>query len=505
MARLPLVGGAYSPRSIIANCQRCWNLYPERNPTGAPVPLTHYQRPGLKPLTQLADAAPVRGLYRASNGNAYCVCGSSVYTISASWNATKLGTITPGLTNPTSMIDNGTDLLLVDGSTNGWTIHLADNTFAQVVDTTGIFQGANKVDIIDGFIIWNMPGTANFGSTLFNQIKFDATQYAAKFGYPDPLMTLAVNRHEITMIGALKSEVWYDAGLSTFPFAELQGVYYEHGTVATYSAAPYDITVAWLGQDLAGQGVVYRARGYQCQRISNHAVEFQIRKMADSVGIADAIGYWYQKDGHQFYVLHFPAGDQTWVYDDALGNDVEMAWHQEGWTDGDGQFHRHRANCHAFVHGTNLVGDWENGWLYAMDMNTYSDTVDSRTYPLTCVRTFPHISTGEVEIGSFGKRPVTADGHLVQYHKFMLDLECGMAPQNADGTPAQIILRYSDDRGRTWSQDILQSGGQPGEYLTWPTWQGIGMARDRVFEVEYAFQGPGALNGAWVEASVERI
>lgn len=49
MVLIPLTSGAYSSQSVIANAQRCVNLYPESNPkaTNPPVPVTHYQRPGL--------------------------------------------------------------------------------------------------------------------------------------------------------------------------------------------------------------------------------------------------------------------------------------------------------------------------------------------------------------------------------------------------------------------------------------------------------------------------
>ncbi len=50
MARLPLLGGAYTARSVIANAQKCINLYPEKNQSDSPVPLTHYQRPGFDPI-----------------------------------------------------------------------------------------------------------------------------------------------------------------------------------------------------------------------------------------------------------------------------------------------------------------------------------------------------------------------------------------------------------------------------------------------------------------------
>jgi hypothetical protein len=160
MDRIPLIGGSYVARSIIANAQRCVNLFPESNTRDAMAPVTHYQRPGYLPLVQ-GPMAPVRCLYRASNGNGYAVIGSNVYYVTPNFVLTLLGQITAGLTGPCKMADNGNQILLVDGSAMGWTITLANNAFAVANDTSGLFAGANWVDVIDGFTLWNFPGTRN--------------------------------------------------------------------------------------------------------------------------------------------------------------------------------------------------------------------------------------------------------------------------------------------------------------------------------------------------------
>lgn len=483
--RLPLLGGAYQARSIIANAQRCVNLFPELNPKDAPVQVTHYQRPGLVKLVQ-GPNLPVRGVWQASNGNGYCVIGQNVYAVSNVWALTLIGALTVPLGTPVSFVDNGITGLLVDNSMFGYSINLATNAFAQIVDVTGTFQGATRVDYIDTFIIWNMPGTNRYGSTLSNSLVFDPLYFAAKTNWPDPLQTLIVNRHEILLMGTYKSEIWYDAGNPTFPFSELPGAYIEHGIVAPFSLAAQDINVFWLHRDLQGQGMVLRQRGYETRRISNHALEHAIQGYAT---ISDAIGYCYQQDGHAFYVLCFPTADATWVFDDA----TEM-WHQRAWTDGNGVLHRDRSNCYGALYGKNVVGDWENGTLYAMDLNTYTDNGG----PISFIRGFPHITMGN---GPDGK-PADADGRRLTFTNFRADLEVGTTQADDQGVPPQVGLRWSMDRGKTFGQTVLQTAGAQGEYLTQPQWRQNGIGRDVIFELSYSFAGPAALNGAWVEATV---
>lgn len=495
--RLPLIGGAYAARSIIASCTRAINLFPEKNPKDSPVPLTHYQRPGLALLGHPPQAAAGRNIWAASNGAGYAVIGANVYSVDNGWNFVLLGQITPGLTTPCSMVDNGIQVMLVDGSANGWTWNLVDNSgFAQIADVS--FSGADRVDYIDTFVLWNVPGTNQFRSTLSNQIlPLDPLYIASKTNWPDPLASLIVNKHELVLLGQVKTERWYDAGDAQFPFAELPGDYIEHGVVAKYSVASADIAVYFLGRDLQGIGVVFRLRGYTCERISNHALEVAIRKMYSAGTIADAIGYTYQQDGHLFYVLSFPSGNQTWVFDEAVG-DPEIAWHQRVWVDGQGALNRDRTNGYASLYGKQVSIDWENGDLYSFDLDKYSDTVNGVESNCTYIRTFPHLMSG---LDPRSGAPVLANGKMVKHERFLLDIEVGNAPQAGDAQPV-VYLRWSDDRGKTYGQDVLQPAGALGQYETRPQWRGIGQAMDRVYEVEYSHGGAAALNGAWVEGTV---
>lgn len=507
--RLPLIGGAYQARSNIAACARCVNLYPEKNPSFALAPMTYYQRPGLRPLvSDPGNIAPMRGVFRASTGQGYAVIGTKVYSVQGpplAWGLTQIGTLGANTGLPVRFRDNGIQGLLVDGGPVGYTITLAGNAFAPLADPDGFFVGGATVDTIDTFILWSVPGTRQFNSTLSDQITpFDDTYTASKADYPDPLQALIVNRHEILLIGTVKSEIWYDAGNAQFPFAELPGAYIEHGTCAPYSVAAMDISTFWLSQDEQGLGYVFRQRGYDTKVISNHALSLSIQQMAQAGTVADAIGYCYTILGHAFYVLQFPSGNQTWVFDDAIG-EPELAWHQEGWTDAQGILNRHRGNCGAFLFGTNVVGDWQNGTLYAQDVTVYQDTVAGVALGTHYARTFHHIALGQVD--SQGA-PATALGQVVTYQQFVADIDSGGGPGGpvdgaGDPTPDQVWLRWNDFRGNgPWGQAVLQSNGAPGEWATQPKWSGSGRARDRIFELSHSINGPAAINGAWVSASL---
>lgn len=506
MDRLPLLGGSYYARSPLAAATRSVNLFPEKNPKESPSEITLYQRPGLVPLSAPAVPAPGRNIWRASNGDGYAVIGEGLYYVAPDWSLTLVGQVTAGRTNPCSLVDNGLQVMVVDGSPSGWYFTLATrNGWTAIEDES--FSGATRLDYIDTFILWNVLNpdgthTNQFRSTLSNQIvPMDPLYLASKTMWPDPLAALIVNNHQINLIGQVKSENWYDSGDAQFPFAALPGSYIEHGTVAPYSVCSQDISVYFLGQDLQGIGLVFRKRGYECLRISNHGVEVAIRKMYSAGTISDCIAWTYQQDGHVFVVFEFPSGNQTWVYDEAVG-DPELAWHQRCWTDANGGLNRERINSYASLYGKQVGIDWENGTLYSLDLDTYTDTVQQVAGAITWIRTFPHLMSG---LGSQGQT-VLANGKMVQHSRFQLDIQVGLVPNTLDddGNPIQpqVKLRWSDDRGVTWGEDVLQSLGEFGQFITRPNWRGVGQAMDRVYEVEYSGAGPGAISGAWVEGKV---
>jgi hypothetical protein len=131
MARINLLGGTYQARSIIADAQRCLNLYPEKNPEDASAPYTNLLTPGTLLKATPGVAGVARCLYTATNGSLYYVCGQQVYYIDSTWTLHLLGTLAANLTTPVAMQDNGNVIILVDGTTAGYAINLQSGIVGQ--------------------------------------------------------------------------------------------------------------------------------------------------------------------------------------------------------------------------------------------------------------------------------------------------------------------------------------------------------------------------------------
>lgn len=55
--------------------------------------------------------------------------------------------------------------------------------------------------------------------------------------------------------------------------------------------------------------------------------------------------------------------------------------------------------------------------------------------------------------------------------------------QDFQGRDPQIMLDWSDDKGKTWSTEITASMGKIGEYGTRVIFRRLGSSRDRIFRV----------------------
>lgn len=463
--RIALTTGAYTARSIIASAQRSCNLYAERNPEDSPAPFTNYLTPGLTKLGTPPQAAVVRGLYRATNNELFAVIGDAIYFVDDDWSTTSLGAIVAGTTQ-VKMVDNATTMIVVDGTSAGYTVDLATHAYAAIVDPA--FYGSNFAEFLDTFLLFNKPATQIFYCSDSNATTFDALFFAAKTGYADKLSGIAVQQRQIWLIGQLTTEIWFNAGGTDFPFQIMPGPFVEHGTIAPYSIAKQGGSVFWLSQDLSGTYIVVQTEGYQAKEISTDAIEAEIATYST---VSDAVGFCYEQLGHPFYWLKFPTAGKDWVYDLST-----KLWHERFWLDGNGAEAGHRANCAAFAYGVNVVGDRANGQLYKLDPDNYTDFGG----PIKRIRGFPHMVN---------------NGDRVRYIQFAADMQAGEATQPG----ATVNLRWSDTRGKTYGNPVAQSLGDPGEYLVQPQWNRLGYARDRVFELNWTAAAKTALNGAWVD------
>lgn len=467
--KTPILGSTYVARSVNAADARMVNLFPEIVPEGGKEPAFLQRAPGLRLLSTLGTG-PVRGEWVVGD-YLYVVSGDSFYKLDSSYSATLIGTVSGG-SIPVSMADNGTQIFIAcDGPSYIYNVNTG--AFAQITDPD--FPGAVTVGYLDGYFVFNEPNSQRIWITaLLDGTSIDPLDFASAEGSPDGVVGLIVDHREVWVFGTNSVEVWYDSGSTDFPLQRIQGAYNEIGCASPYSIAKLDNGVFWLGKDARGQGIVYRANGYTGQRISTHAVEWQIQQYAN---LDDAIAYTYQQDGHAFYVLTFPSANTTWVYDVATN-----AWHERAAWD-NSQYHRHWSNCQAAYNGDIVVGDYRNGNLYAFDLDIYADNGQIQRW----LRSWRALPTGQNNL----KRTA--------HHSLQIDMETGTGIVLGQGDDPEVMLRWSDDGGHTWSNYYTSKVGKIGEFYRRVFFRRLGMTlklRDRVYELSMSDPVKTAIMGA---------
>jgi len=371
--------------------------------------------------------------------------------------------------------------------------------FSVLPSTDGAFSGANTVDIIDNYFVYNNPTTQQWGaSDLLSPIS-PLTSYGLKDGAPDDLIALIVDHREVYLMGEASSEVWTDIGAVPFPFQRIPGTSTQHGIAAPFSVYRFGDSFAYVSRNSRGQAQVMQMKGYTPTRISTHAVENSLTGQY----IDDAIAWTYQLEGHEIYVVTFPTINLTWCYDIASG-----MWHKWLYTASNNTYQRHRGNCCALFQGMVLVGDYSNGKIYELSKTHYTDDGQN----IRRLRRAPHLVSDfqrqyfdefqiqfQPGVGTTGlsrTTVVTTTSNPDPYYiypnatltigpleVFTIGNATGGVVLSSTTTSPQAMLRWSNDGGSTWSNEFWTPIGALGKYTNRAIWRRLGTARDRVFEV----------------------
>lgn len=560
--KTPFLGSYSQSRSKNLSDSQIVNLYPSSVDTkdGKDV-AAFYSTPGLTLLCS-CGVGPIRGTQQFQ-GSApampilYVVSGAAIYTVTQNFTATLVGPIATSF-GPVSIINNGTQIVVFDG-VNGYlmpggapligaailtagteyqsgdTIYLSPTDGSQtataqiVVDTVNGSGGVTAFTVIthglfnprptqftqettsgsgdglvlssptygvavailtlrlpfsgpgiasyqDGFGLVGVLGTNQFyQSNLFDLSIWDPLNFSSADAQEDNIQAIIELHEEEFIVKQTNTEVWINAGLSGFAFQRLQGVHIETGCVAPASVVKIGESLMWLTQDDQGQGGVVMVTGYEPRTVSTKSIETAFGTYPT---MADAFAYSYKAGKHLFYVITFPSGNATWCYDV-----VEGMWHQRA-AFANGLFSRHQSNCYAFFNQLNVVGDFQNGNIYNYDQNALTDNGAQRKW-LRSWRALP--------------QPVFQP---VTFSSLQIDMETGIGVP--DGTNPQVVLRWSDDGGYTWSNNRIQSAGQVGQTALRVKFNRLGSTRlnsglDRIFELSSSDQFFVGLIGANLE------
>lgn len=452
---------SHQGRAETTSTQRLINMYAERTPPDDKTQTNLIGTPGLT-LFATVGTGPIFGMHKLGN-LVYVVSNNEVYTLNSAGTSVLLGTI-GSVSSKVSMSNNFTQVVIVIPGSAGYIA--TSSTLTQIID--GDFPTPDTVTTLDDFTIVNKNASGQFfSSDQSDASSWAALNFATAEGESDDLVAVFTLRKELWLFGEDTTEVWYNSGVGTFPFKPIQGAFIQRGCAARLSIAKDDNTLFWLGDDK----IFYKAAGYAPQRISTHAIEEQIRQFTT---ISDATSFVYTEDGHKFICWAFPTEKRNFVYDVAT-----QMWHERG------SFEKTQWKAATFVKAfsKNLVGDFENGKIYELDLDKFTD--DGLTIQRTMIS------------------PVLYSNTMRGIHdRFRLDMEPGIGLITGQGSDPQAMLQFSDDGGKTFSNEKWETIGKIGEYENQLVWRALGLARSRVYKVVVSDPVKVNVSGAYIDVRI---
>lgn len=470
------IGPSYVSQAATFDQEELINWYVEvAEVPGATSQQALYPTPGVTEIASLPGGSG-RG-HLAVGSLEFAVISDRFIQIDIAGNITLRGTVVND-GNPATLCTNGAPQfeVFITSGRNGYIYNYATTAFTQIAALNG---KATKGGYLEGYFIALDPFTASlYASELSDGLTWNTgTSFAQRSLAADPWVSFVVSNRYIYLLGTETSEPWFNNGGSPFPFTPDPSGFFEFGCGATFSATVVDSAPVWLGRSKDGRGMILRANGFNPEIISTYPIQKLIN---ESGAIGDAQGFTYHDVGHTFYILTFSDAALTLAWDSSNPN-VAQGWAKRAtWISEENRFGVWRPCYHAFVFGEHRMLDISTGSIYRMDRALGSD-VEGR------------------EIRRLRRAPALVNElKRITYPAFELDLEPGLGNIVPPGDDPQVMMRASNDGGKTWGNERLRSAGRIGEYGRRVRWNRCGQGRRRVFEVTVTDPIPWRLTNAYL-------
>ena len=418
--------------------------------------------PGLRRLLSVGTTQ-CRGLF-SEDGRTWAVIGAGLYELDLTANtATSRGPIADdGL--PVSFASNGRggEQLAICGGGSVYVLDLETNVLSAAV-ALPLTNLPTQLAFIDGYFLLLEAATVRcWFSALEDGTNWDALDFFARSQTSDNWVGVGVVRDRIWLWGSETTDLYYDSGNADNPFLPYPGAILYEGLVGPNAWTTDGQRMYWVAQNNQGRAYMLAGVEGQAQPISTDAIDFAL---ASATNLDNVEALCYAQEGHTHVVWTIPCSGtcgRTFVYDTK-----EQLFHERGtWDQTLAIFYRWRVCGLASTAAGLIVGDFETGDLYALDLNTFTENGAM----IRRVRRAPYLSP-EAEIAFLDQVELGA--------------QMGVGLTTGQGSDPTVLARVSRDAGQTWTPTISARLGAMGQYGTRAIWHRLGRVRlDRfVFEV----------------------
>lgn len=399
-----------------------------------------------------APAREVRGMLTTSDGSAlYVVVYNKVYRVTysdGSYNVSSYSLTLKTSSGQVWMAKTLSYIVIVD-EVAGYYIDTATPGDPAIITSTG-FVVPSCLTAQDSYFIVGKKDTFYYQiSSLNDGSEWSALDLGTVEGNADPITSMISDHRQVVAMGGESGEVLYNSGATAFPFERYPDIFIEDGIGAPHTIKKIDNSLMYLNRDF----LIKRLDGFTPKVVSPANLNSIIAAMQTK---SDSFAFVYSLYGHIFYTITFPSANISYCYDASTG-----LYHQ--WSSGlNGG--RHRSNCYAFFNGKHLVGDYEDGKIYRLDPDTYTD----RGEPIKWQYTSP----------SYEER-----GRMLFHKELEIAFEGGVGITTGQGSDPVVVMRYSDDGMKTWSNESWKKLGKIGKYKNRVRWARLGGSRGRIYEL----------------------
>ena len=450
MALVPvnLTGGSYTHKSLPLSAQVTRNFWPQKqdnDKTMSSYALISY--PGYSLFGTQAGGID-RGMFE-HQGILYKVTGTTLYTVSSTGVHTSCGTIAGS--GRCIFAPIGTYIVI---STGGVRYLWNGSSIATISDVD--LETGNSVAHLNNQIIYDGLAGRFFVSDVGDATAINALNYATAESDADNLQRVYAFNSILYLMGTKTIELWYNSGNGNPPFDRYEGGTINVGLGAIYSVANDDDSIYFYGDD----DQVYVMRGgvsASLTPITNLALSDEFREYGT---VSDAIGWMTNFDGQWQYHLTFPTANKTWVYN-VGGEWFELSSGAEGG--------RALSNSYAFCFRKHLVADYQNGNIYVLDDDVYTEN------GATIIRTR---DSAPIHGGL-----LNAPSKNLWMNRFELLMETGVGILSGQGSDPVVMLSFSDDGGRTFSNELWGKIGKLGQFQWRVEWFSLGQFKNRIIRI----------------------
>lgn len=517
-----LLGGFSTEFSSKADIQSTKNLRLSQLGSAGRNPYVMYMNYGLKVFT--TDFGPTKLMCRGMlelNNHVFDVQDDTIYDLLSDGSiAASYGPIMADLT--LCSMDASLNSLFVVSAGVLYRINSGAMT-APVLPFAPIAVG-----VLGGYVVALESGTNRFYFSSDDGVTWPALNFQTVETFPNAAVNLIVDHQELWILGNRNTQAYVVGSNPDAPFDRISSGLIEMGLAAKFALCKLDNSIFWLGRNKDGAGIMWRANGYSPQQVSNPAVEGVWQSYPT---MEDATVGTFQLNSSCLRITFPSANDglgATWEYDVKIGPAngwTECAW----WNMAQSRYERHRGNAYCSAFGKILAGDHSNGLVYEMSEDFYSDF----GYPIRWELRAPHITKDGKQVqykrfdlfmqpGVGSNTPLWLNDHSLDFATFSAALGALIIAGTIDAQQELILayiylyrpyaqsvalpsttvmealgffdiandpvmsLRYSNDGGETYTAFFVRKMGQSSNYnqrIYWGGIGGMGMARDRVYEI----------------------